>query len=78
MAEAISLDRDNPHKKHNKDADARWTKKRGETCYGYKQHAKVDKRNRIILSYATTPASVTIPKGLGIHWMRETEQGLES
>src|SRR5699024_12675916 len=40
----------NPHKKCHKDVDARWTKKRDETFYGYKQHTKVEKRNKIILS----------------------------
>jgi len=49
---------DNPHKKCHKDVDARWTKKRDETFYGYKQHTKVEKRNKIILSYDTTSAEV--------------------
>ena len=31
---------DNPHKKCHKDVEARWTKKRDETFYGYKQHTK--------------------------------------
>ncbi len=54
---------DNPHKKCHKDIDARWTKKRDETFYGYKQHAKVDKRNKMILSYDTTSAEVHDSKG---------------
>ena len=54
---------DNPHKKFHKDVDARWTKKRGDTFYGYKQHVKVDKGNKVILSYATTPANVHDSKG---------------
>ncbi|MFT5822887.1 MAG: IS5 family transposase [Crocinitomix sp.] len=33
---------DNTNKKKHKDIDARWTKKNGETFYGYKNHAKVD------------------------------------
>ena len=54
---------DNPHKKCHKDVDARWTKKRDETFYGYKQHTKVEKRNKIILSYDTTSAEVHDSKG---------------
>ena len=33
---------DKPDKKKHKDIDARWTKKNGETFYGYKNHTKVD------------------------------------
>lgn len=40
-----------------------WTKKRDETFYGYKQHTKVEKRNKIILSYDTTSAEVHDSKG---------------
>lgn len=49
---------DNPHKKCHKDIDARWTKKRGEKHYGYKGHAKVDKKSKLIESHQTTDASV--------------------
>jgi len=48
----------NPNKKRQKDVDARWTKKNNETHFGYKNHAKVDNKNKLIDSYATTPASV--------------------
>lgn len=41
-----------------KDCDARWTKKNNETHYGYKNHAKVDVKSKLIDSYATTSASV--------------------
>lgn len=47
-----------PNKKMQKDVDARWTKKNGETIYGYKDHAKVDKKHKFIDDYAVTPASV--------------------
>ena len=53
-----SLWNDNPHKKSHKDTDARWTKKRGETHYGYKGHAKVDKKSKLIDTQCTTDASV--------------------
>lgn len=49
---------DNPHKKCHKDTDARWTKKRGESYYGYKNHSKVCARTKVVLAYDTTPASV--------------------
>ena len=49
---------DNPHKKSHKDIDARWTKKNGETFYGYKNHAKVDTKSKFIKKYVVTDASV--------------------
>ena len=49
---------DNPHKKSHKDVDARWTKKRNENHYGYKNHAKVCRKTKLIRSYDTTDASV--------------------
>ena len=41
-----------------KDCDARWTKRRNEVHYGYKNHAKVDLKSKWVSAYATTPASV--------------------
>lgn len=49
---------DNPHKKCHKDIDARWTKKRGESYYGYKNHSKVCAKTKVVLAYETTSASV--------------------
>ena len=49
---------DMPHKKCHKDTDARWTKKRSEKHYGYKLHAKADKKTKLIEKYVTTDASV--------------------
>lgn len=46
------------HKKCHKDIDARWTKKRGENHYGYKNHIKADKKTKLIEKYHTTDASV--------------------
>ena len=34
------------HKRSHKDIDARWTKKRGENHYGYKDHIKADKKTK--------------------------------
>ena len=41
-----------------KDCDARWTKKNNEVHYGYKNHAKVDTKSKLIDTYTTTAASV--------------------
>lgn len=49
---------DQPKKKQHKDIDARWTKKNGETIYGYKNHTKVDQKSKIINHYEVTDASV--------------------
>ena len=48
----------NPHKMAQKDIDARWTKKRDETHYGYKDHVKMDADSKLILDYVVTPANV--------------------
>jgi len=49
---------DQPNKKRHKDIDGRWTKKNGETFYGYKNHAKVDTKSKFIDKYKVTDASV--------------------
>jgi len=49
---------DKPHKKPHKDTDARWTKKRQETHYGYKQHVKADAKSKLVDTYVVTDASV--------------------
>jgi len=49
---------DKPNKKRHKDIDGRWTKKNGETFYGYKNHAKVDTKSKFIDNYDVTDASV--------------------
>lgn len=56
--EGDDLWNDNPNKKKHKDIDARWTKKNGETFYGYKNHAKVDTKSKFINTYTITDASV--------------------
>lgn len=57
ITEALSK-QDNPNKKCHKDIDARWTKKSGDTFYGYKNHAKVCRKTKLITGYDTTSASV--------------------
>ena len=49
---------DQPNKKRQKDTDARWTKKNGQSYYGYKDHLKVDNKHKLIQSYSVTDASV--------------------
>ena len=63
--EGNDLWNDNPHKKRHKDVDARWTKKGGDTFYGYKNHAKVDSKSKLIDDYAVTDASVHDSQLLG-------------
>jgi IS5 family transposase len=45
-------------KKAHKDTDARWTKKNGAAYYGYKNHANVDRKHKVIRRYTVTDASV--------------------
>ena len=47
-----------PNKKRHEDADARWTKKGGETFFGLKNQAKVDTKSKFIDKYAVTDAPV--------------------
>ena len=50
------FEKDTP-KGAQKDCDARWTKKNNETHYGYKNHAKVDAKSKLIDAYSTTAAN---------------------
>ena len=45
------------HKKCQKDADARWTKKNGQTFYGYKDQVKSDTKSKRITDYRAGVAS---------------------
>lgn len=47
-----------PHKRAQKDVDTRWTKKHGKSHFGYKLHASVDKRYKLIRKIAVTNAAV--------------------
>jgi IS5 family transposase len=47
-----------PHKKRQKDIDARWTEKRGVKFYGYKDHAKIDSKSKLVDTYEVTSAEV--------------------
>ena len=48
----------NPRKLAQKDTDARWTKKNGQSIYGYKDHINVDRDTKLITAWEDTPAQV--------------------
>jgi len=56
--EGDELWNEQPRKKSQKDIDARWTQKGGEKFYGYKDHAKVDTKSKLIDTYGVTSAEV--------------------
>jgi len=47
-----------PHKKRQKDTEARWTQKRKVSYYGYKNHVNVDVAHKFIREFEVTSASV--------------------
>lgn len=47
-----------PAMKRQKDTDARWTKKHGQSHYGYKNHISVDRKHKLIRKYAVSDAAV--------------------
>lgn len=49
---------DKPHKRAQKDTDARWTKKGGKSYFGYKNHIGIDAEHRLIRRYVVTDAAV--------------------
>jgi IS5 family transposase len=49
---------DNSVKKSQKDIDACWTEKNHHNYYGYKNHAKVDAKSKLIDAYIVTDASL--------------------
>lgn len=51
-------DTEQPNKLAHKDTDARWTKKGGQSHYGYKNHINIDKDTKLITGHACTDASV--------------------
>ena len=42
-----------------KDVDAKWTKKRGKSHFGYKLHASIDKRHKLVRKVIITNAAVS-------------------
>ena len=55
---------DKPAVLRQKDTDARWTKKNGQTHYGYKNHVNIDRRHKLVRRYAVTDASVHDSQGV--------------
>lgn len=47
-----------PNKLRQKDTDARWTRKRNQNFYGYKDHIKADIKTKLITDYRVTPANI--------------------
>lgn len=47
-----------PNKLAQKDIDARWLKKRGQTFFGYKNHIKTGQKYKLIENYIVTSANV--------------------
>ncbi len=74
--EGDDLWNEKPNKKKHKDIDARWTKKNGETFYGYKNHAKVDTKSKFINTYTVTDASVHDSQALD-NLLTEKDKGQE-
>lgn len=58
MGETPERFQENVHVKAQKDTDARWTKKNQESHYGYKNHAVVDNKHKLIRNYRVTSAEV--------------------
>lgn len=50
--------KDNSNVGRQKDTDARWAKKNQEKHFGYKNHAAVDNKNKLIRNYEVTSAEV--------------------
>ena len=46
-----------PKKRRHKDIDARWTRKHGMTCYGYKNHIAVDRAFGLVRRWEATDAA---------------------
>jgi IS5 family transposase len=47
-----------PHKRSQKDTDARWTKKNNKSYYGYKDHINIDVEYGFIREYSITDAAI--------------------
>jgi len=48
---------DKPAKLRQKDLDARWTKKNGQSHYGYKNHINIDRTHKLVRAYTVTDAA---------------------
>lgn len=50
--------KENPNKDRQKDKDATWVKKNGQSYYGYKDHIKVDSKSKLIEEYQVSVNSL--------------------
>ena len=48
---------DKPAMQRQKDLDARWTMKNGQSYYGYRHHVSVDRRHKLRRRYSVTSAA---------------------
>ena len=76
LGEGSDLWNEQPHKKRQKDIDARWTEKNGQKFYGYKDHAKIDSKSKLIDTYEVTSAEVHDSQPLE-SLLREEDKGQE-
>lgn len=67
--------KENPNKLRQKDVDAAWLKKNGETFYGYKDHIKADTKTKLITDYEVTSASVHDSEALENLLNKKEDQG---
>jgi len=74
--EGKELWNEQPKKKRQKDIDARWTAKGGEKFYGYKDHAKIDAKSKLIDTYKVTSAEVHDSQAVE-NLVREEDSGQE-
>ena len=76
--EAVPIDwGKTPAKRAQKDIDARWTKKGGQSHYGYKNHINIDRATKLITAHATTPAHIHDSRVLEAVLRSEDEGGKE-
>ena len=70
-------DRTMTHKLRQTDTDARWAKKGEEVHFGYKDHAAVDVRTKLIVAHEVTAASVSDGQKLSDVTPEGTEQAFD-
>jgi len=74
--EGTQLWNEQPKKKRQKDIDARWTEKGGQKFFGYKDHAKMDTKSKLIDKYVITSAEVHDSQVVG-ELVEEKDMGQE-
>jgi len=66
-----------PAIERQRDTDATWTKKHGKTYFGYKNHVKVTRENKMIETFEVTPASTHDSMVTGILLDKNEDAGKE-